>query len=184
MLLAAWLFLLPACHRPAPAPVAQGSSTRPAPFMPVFYDSLRQVFASYGRLREALALADTAAANAAALRMQQQLDSLPLDTLALPDDSLELVEGTTGSMRAELEGLTGEPSLAGKRDAFRMLSDMCLDLVLLTGLKGSTLYRLHDPGAANRAGAYWLNDTPAMKDNPYAGASARGVAITDTLHFE
>ncbi|PUZ20279.1 Protein of unknown function [Chitinophaga costaii] len=181
MLLATMLVL--SCQHPQPTAATQERNLYKAPFAAVFYDSLQEVLVAYDQLRNALAREDTAAANAAARRMQQKLDSLPLKTLAMNSDSLKRVEGSTGSISAELDGLAGESTLADKRDAFFMVSDMCLDLVQLTGWKGSTLYRISDSGTANKTGAYWLSETSSGTENPYTGKRSTGTIITDTLHF-
>lgn len=174
--------LQPACH-PVDSATGGASGLHPSPYPSVWYDSLSRAFNSYVILGQALHREDTVLANTAAGMLQAQLDRLPKQLLGNNEDSVELVETTLGSLHAELEGLLGEQQLAGKRDEYHMITDIWYDLLLLTGLKGSILYRIHDATARDARGGNWLVTTAAMSENPYYTQAGQRTA-TDTLRFE
>lgn len=174
--------LLQACH-PADSATGGASGLHPSPYPTVWYDSLSRALATYQAMGQALHREDTVLANTLAGMLQAQLDGLPKQALGTNEDSVELVETTLGSMHAELEGFLGEGQLAGKRDEYHMITDIWYDLVLLTGLKGSILYRIHDATARDHRGGNWLVTTAAMSENPYQSQAGQRTA-TDTLRFQ
>lgn len=175
--------LLPACHQ-ADSATGGASGLRPAPYPTVWYDSLSRALDTYVALGKALHREDTVLANTAARMLQGQLDRLPENALGTNEDSVELVETTLGSMHAELDGFLGETNLAGKRDEYHMVTDIWYDLFLLTGLKGSILYRVHDATARDSRGGNWLlTSNPATADDPYSAQAGQHTA-TDTLRFQ
>ena len=182
------ILALAACNQPARETDAE---TPPAAMQPLqaplpgaFYDSLQLALQAYYQLSRALVQADSGQANLAAGLLQQRADSLPLGILPIDSSHREQLKAATGSISAELAGLLGEPGLESKRASFEMVSDMLYDLIKITGLKGSRVYRLHCPMAFNNRGAYWLSDTTAVL-NPYYGQDMLHCGdVTDTLIYQ
>lgn len=156
-----------------------------APFSEEFYDSLEVTMTAYYQLSGALVKSDTLAADLAAVSLKAHLDSLPIARLGVDSARESQLQVNAGDISAELQGLLIEKGgLDARRESFHMVSEMMYDLVKVTGLKGSTVYRQYCPMAFNDKGAYWLSDKAEIL-NPYFGdAMLTCGSVTDTLRFQ
>lgn len=154
-----------------------------APYAGQFYDSLQVTMDTYYDLTEGLTTANITYADKWAGLLKQHIDSLPLQLLQMDSSRLAQVRVNTGSISSELAGLQGEKTIADKRVAFGMISDMLYELVKTTGLRGKTVYRQYCPMALNDNGGYWMSRTNKLQ-NPYFGNDMLGcVQVTDSLRY-
>lgn len=154
-----------------------------APQAQVLYDSLQQALGTYYLLTTAFAQSNEDGANRQAARLQQQIDSLPLQVLPIAPDTIKALQGISTSISAELVGLAGERTLQNKRVSYKMVSDMFFDLLVATGLSRSqTIYRIYSPKAVENTGACWLSNTP-NDVNPYFGERTGDATVADSLHY-
>ena len=168
------------------APASQAKKTSlpvaKAPGSQVYYDSLTLVLKTYADLTTAFATEDGRTADRMAARLEQQVDSLPLQVLTTQPDMLKELQGITGSISAELVGLAGETTLQNKRDGYKMVSDMLFDLLTATGLPPQhTIYRNYCAVVFDHKGAYWLSAKTDF-ENPYLGGhTPADASIVDSL---
>ncbi|WP_119080201.1 DUF3347 domain-containing protein [Chitinophaga alhagiae] len=149
-----------------------------------FYDSMNVTMTAYYQLSAALVKADTLGADMAGAALQYHLDSLPVARMGLDSSRTSLLQGQVGGISAELEGMLLEKTgLEGRRLSFQMVSDQLYDLLQVTGLKNTTVFRQYCPMAFNDRGAYWLSDKAEIL-NPYFGDEMLHCgSVTDTLKF-
>lgn len=186
--MAAVLTVLWACNQPERGAAAEKAEEElpleaiGAVFPDECYDSLKATLNSYYQLSAALVKSDTLAADMAGAVLKLHLDSLPVDRMGLDSARTEQVTAQVGGIAAEVEGMLLEKAgLEGRRLAFQMVSDQLYDLLVLTGLKNTTVYRQYCPMAFNDRGAYWLSDRQEIL-NPYFGdAMLHCGSVTDTL---
>jgi Cu(I)/Ag(I) efflux system membrane fusion protein len=138
----------------------------------------------YYQLSAALVKADTQAADMAGAVLKYQLDSLPVARMGLDSARMEQLAGQVGGISAELEGMLLEKAgLEGRRLSFQMVSDQLYDLLRVTGMKNTTVFRQYCPMAFNDRGAHWLSDKAEII-NPYFGDEMLHCgSVTDTLKY-
>jgi hypothetical protein len=180
------LLLISACNQPekqANHTAEADQQVLQAPYDLRFYDSLQATMDTYYDLTEGMTAANITYADKWAGLLKQHIDSLPLHLLQMDSVKLEQMRVNTGSISSELAGLQGEKTIAEKRVAFGMVSDMLYDLVKTTGLHGKTVYRQYCPMALNDKGGYWMSKTNKLQ-NPYFGNDMLGcVEVTDSLKY-
>lgn len=149
-----------------------------------FYDSMKVTMTAYYQLSAALVKADTMGADIAGMALQYHLDSLPVARMGLDSSRASLLAGQVGSISAELGGMLLEKAgIEGRRLSFQMVSDQLYDLLQVTGMKNTTIYRQYCPMAFGDKGAYWMSDKAEIL-NPYFGDEMLHCgSVTDTLKF-
>jgi Cu(I)/Ag(I) efflux system membrane fusion protein len=170
-----------AAKQPSTATADQGILK--APYATQFYDSLQVTMDAYYSLTEGFSQGNITYINKWSAVLKQRIDSLPLQTLQMDTTALGVIRTATGSISAELAGISGEKELEEKRAGFEMVSDMLYDVVQRTGLKGQTIYRQYCLMAFNDRGAYWMSRTSKLQ-NPYFGNGMLNcVEVTDSLRY-
>lgn len=133
-----------------------------------FNNSFETLLANYYRLKDALVASNDAMAVSSARLLIANTDSLKVDELKADSSIVEMAEGYLQSISAEAKALVAEPNLEAKRKSFQMISDNMYDLVRSVRYDQQVVYHQFCPMAFNDAGAYWLSNTPDIK-NPYFG---------------
>lgn len=137
---------------------------------------------NYYGVKDALVAEDDRAVRNAGAALQadlNQLDSFIMKSssgyynLWKPRDSVRYAVNLMLRMKDE--------NFAGRRLLFRSLSSNMYILLQKSGLRNAQVYRLYDPAAFNDAGAYWLSNSPKIR-NPYFGAKMlEWGEVVDTL---
>jgi len=87
------------------------------------------------------------------------------------------------SVKSEAVGLSGEDNIDNRRKSFQMVSEAMYDLVRTVKYDQHTVYHQFCPMAFNNQGAYWLSNSPDIK-NPYFGKAMPECGETkDSLNF-
>ncbi|RPE08337.1 DUF3347 domain-containing protein [Chitinophaga lutea] len=182
---------LAACNQPQGADDAAGKAAAEQPLTAVtatlpavYYDSLQVTMSAYYQLSAALVKADTMGADMAAAALKYHLDSLPVARTGLDSSRVAQLAGQASGISAELEGmLIDKNGLDGRRLAFQMVSDQLYDLLRVTPLKNTAIFRQYCPMAFDNRGAHWLSDKTEIV-NPYFGDEMLHCgSVTDTLRF-
>ncbi|MBX9784612.1 MAG: DUF3347 domain-containing protein [Chitinophagaceae bacterium] len=135
------------------------------PFLLSFNSALNAYYA----LKDAFVAGDTAKINAAAVQLKKLVDSLKLDELQKRDTvAFQGINGRTGDVASEIDGMLGEKDIEKKRESFEMISNAFYDIVRAVRPNGATVYYQYCPMAFNDKGAYWLSNADSIR-NPYFG---------------
>lgn len=138
---------------------------------------------TYYKMKDAFVKTDSVAADKAAISLLEKLNELPLNELHSDSTRYNKINSAVLSLKGEVAGLLGEETVAGKRNAFQMISDISYDLVKGVGLKDQTVYREFCPMANNDKGAYWLSNSAEIR-NPYFGEKMMTCGeVKETLKF-
>lgn len=141
---------------------------------------LNGFLAAYDSLREAFFRSDTAAADAAAPRLDQAASSLPLRRLA-QGKQYDSAAAAAAGLHATLRSLLSANSLHDKRVRFARISDLCWQLLTAAGTGGKTVYLDLCPMFGDGSGVRWLSGTRAIS-NPYYGAQMPDCGeVTDSV---
>lgn len=131
------------------------------------YDSLLNAYYS---LKDALVKSDVSQANVAAQSVKIAADSLNLEELE--GDSTGVIKETamnfTGTISNSAAALVQESGIEDKRREFEIITDALYTLTRAVRYDGSTVYYQFCPMAFNDKGAYWLSNSPEIR-NPYFG---------------
>lgn len=135
-----------------------------------FTQSFDQLLEKYYALKESFVIADTVQVNKAAADLMVAADSLQLSELKGDSTGLiaETAKSFTGSMSTSGDALRQEADIEAKRKEFEIISDALWSLVRTVNYDGSQVYYQFCPMAFNDKGAYWLSNTPQIR-NPYFG---------------
>ncbi|QEC66071.1 DUF3347 domain-containing protein [Panacibacter ginsenosidivorans] len=124
---------------------------------------------SYFELKDALVDWDTVKATAAATKLIDMADKIPMNELKADSTIVQTAKSFVGSVVAEAKGLVGETSIEEKRHAFYTLSDNLFNLLRTVKYDQQVLYYDKCPMAFNETEeGYWLSNTTEII-NPYFG---------------
>lgn len=130
---------------------------------------LGDVLSSYYGVRDALVDADTAKADAMALRLKTACDSASLPALVNDSATLLVMRNLLGDLSSECAGFKGEATLEAKRRSFNMMGEHLYPLLQTAGYDVGQVYRQVCPMAFNDTEkASWLSDSREIV-NPYLG---------------
>lgn len=136
-----------------------------------FRSAFGNLMTSYYGLRDAFVNWDTVAVNKAALAVQAQADSLPLNELKADSNIVETARSFSMSVSSEAKGIIGETKLDQKRRSFYTMSENLYNLIRTVQYSGEVIYHQHCPMAFNDTEeAYWLSNSNEIV-NPYLGKS-------------
>ncbi|MGZ5245733.1 MAG: DUF3347 domain-containing protein [Flavitalea sp.] len=135
-----------------------------------FTGSFDTLMNSYYTLKESFVMADTVQVNIAAAALMIAADSLRLAELKGDNTGLiaETARSFTGTISTSGDALRQEADIEAKRKEFEIISDALWSLVRTVNYDGRQVYYQFCPMAFNDKGAYWLSNTPEIR-NPYFG---------------
>lgn len=134
-----------------------------------FLLSFNSTLSAYYALKDAFVASDTAKVNTAGAELRKLIDSLKLDELKQKDSiAFQGINGRTGDVASEIDGMLGEKDIEKKRESFEMISNAFYDIVRAVRPSGATVYYQYCPMAFNDKGAYWLSNADSIR-NPYFG---------------
>lgn len=150
-------------------PVALSVSTH----SDTFNSSFKKMMDTYYSLTEAFVNWDTAAVNHYAAALKMAVDSLRLEEMQKDTAIYPTVQSQWGMVKAELEGLLADETLAEKRESLNMLSQQLFDLLRIVKYDVEKVYYQECPMALNNyeSSGYWLSAEAAdeKRRNPYLG---------------
>jgi len=148
---------------PKQQPLAQGRNTET--FNKPFNDMLN----SYFELKDALVEWDTVKASAAAVKLADLTDKVPLNEIKADSTIVETAKSFSGSIIAEAQAVAGENTIEGKRRSFYTLSENLFNLLRTVQYDQQVIYYDKCPMAFNdNETAYWLANITEIV-NPYLG---------------
>jgi len=148
-----------------------------------FNNAFETLLANYYRLKDALVASNDAMAVSSARLLIANTDSLKVDELKADSSIVEMAEGYLQSISAEAKALVAEPNLEAKRKSFQMISDNMYDLVRSVRYDQQVVYHQFCPMAFNDAGAYWLSNTPDIKNPYFAKKMLTCGEVKDSMDF-
>ncbi len=135
---------------------------------PEFNDKFTELLNGYYKLKDAFVASNDTMAASQAQALVESADNLNLSEAKADSSIIEMAQQYVGSISSEAKSLAVEPNLEAKRKSFQMISDNMYDLVRTMHFDKETVYHQFCPMAFNDAGAYWLSQSPDIK-NPYFG---------------
>jgi len=137
-----------------------------------FNQSFEKLLNTYFSLKQGLTEHDTAKANAAAMRLVSDAESLKINEIK--GDTTGAINAVAGNsaltMGSSAKELAGSPEWEKKKQAFKIISESMYDLARIVKYDRMVLYHQHCPMAFNDTDeAYWLSNSPDVV-NPYLGS--------------
>lgn len=135
-----------------------------------FNKSFSLLLQAYFDVKNSLVESDTAQAHNAATRLQRAADSLQVNDIEGDSTGAirKLAQTYAGSLDQAAAGLVKDSTLLLKRKQFEMMTDIIWNLTRVVRYKGSKVYYQHCPMAFDNKGAYWVSESPEIR-NPYFG---------------
>lgn len=135
-----------------------------------FNQSFSQLLLSYFEIKNGLVEGDSARANAGAARLRVASDSLRVNDIAGDSTGAirELAKSYASSLNSAAAALVRDSTLSLKRKQFEVMTDIVWNLTRVVRYKGSKVYYQHCPMAFDNKGAYWVSESPQIR-NPYFG---------------
>lgn len=131
-----------------------------------FTTALGEMHQHYRAMAQAFVDDDAKAADAAAQKMREQVESLDVD--GLDAKAKDAWEGHRKVMRTSLHQLTSAEDIESKRAHFSHISEATYCALKSFGGIGDKVHVAYCPMAMDGDGAYWLADKPEI-ENPYMG---------------
>lgn len=131
-----------------------------------FTTALGQMHQNYRAMAQAFVNDDARAADAAAQKMREQVESL--DVEGLDAKAKDAWQGHRKVMRTSLHQLTSAEDIESKREHFSHISEAMYCALKSFGGIGDEVHVAFCPMAMGGHGAYWLADKPEI-ENPYMG---------------
>ncbi len=126
---------------------------------------------------------DSMAINHAAFEMMVAADSLPLRELRADSTVTDSLFTIVQSISAELKGLQGETDILAKRKEFQLVSELFYELIRSVRYDRTVIYHTWCPMAFSNQGAYWLSNSPEIR-NPYIPKKMLDCGeVTDSVDF-
>lgn len=142
-------------------------------------DPLQPVSEQYFSLKDALVNSDAPAASAAAARLSEALNAVPVDKLA--HDVHKVWMQVEKALSADAVKIAAAKDIAAQRSSFAALSENMYPLLKVMD-KDAPVYYQHCPMYNEGKGAVWLSREQTIK-NPYYGSSMLSCGkTTETLH--
>ncbi len=132
-----------------------------------FQKQLKEVFASYIDLKDAMVASDAGQATDQAREMAGQLKKV--DGSGLDGDAGKMWMKWSGALQKGLGQIQSEKDLRAQRTAFADVSDAMYHSIKSFGVKDLDAYYQFCPMAKNGEGAHWMSEEEAIK-NPYYGS--------------
>ncbi len=150
---------------------------------PEFNAAFGSLLQDYYHLKDALVLSNDTMADASAVKLAKNADSLSLEGIKADTTIGDLAKGYVETIVAEANGLIGEKNIEEKRKSFQIISGNMYDLVRTVRYDREVVYHQYCPMAFNDAGGFWLSSSSDIK-NPYFGKKMLSCGeVKDSLDF-
>jgi Cu(I)/Ag(I) efflux system membrane fusion protein len=148
-----------------------------------FTSSFQKLLDTYYSLTGSLVDGNDSLAAKLGVALANRADSVNLAGMEKDSTIYETTKAILESVKSEATGLSGEANIENRRKSYQMVSDAMYDLVRTVKYEGQTIYHQFCPMAFNNQGAYWITNSPDIK-NPYFGKAMPNCGETkDSLSF-
>jgi len=148
-----------------------------------FSSSFQKLLDTYYSLTGSLVEGNDTLAAKLGATLASRTDSVSLAGMEKDSTVYLTTKAILESVKSEAMGLSGEANIENRRKSYQMVSDAMYDLVRTVKYDGQTIYHQFCPMAFNNQGAYWISNSPDIK-NPYFGKAMPDCGETkDSLSF-
>ena len=159
------------------------AATGPSAHSAAFNSSFQQLLDTYYALTGALAEGNDTLASRLGKTLAAKTDSVNMVGMEKDSTIYQTTMAVLESVKSEAVGMSGEDNIDNRRKSFQMVSEAMYDLVRTVKYDQHTVYHQFCPMAFNNQGAYWLSNSPDIK-NPYFGKAMPECGETkDSLNF-
>jgi hypothetical protein len=138
-----------------------------------FNESISKALNDYYALTESFVNWDTAGVSSSLGKFKVSVDSIRIPEMQKDSAIYETARSTWESIKADIQGMQLDTSLAERRADLTMLSDNLFNLLRIVKYDVATVYYHECPMALNNyeSSAYWLSPKGDLKSrrNPYLG---------------
>ncbi len=132
-----------------------------------FQNELKEVFAAYIELKDALVKSDASKATSGAQKMANQLGKV--SGTGLDDKAYEAWMNWSQTISGGLAIIQSKEDIKAQRMAFSDIGNALYQAIQSFGVKNLDAYYQFCPMANNGEGAHWMSENEAIK-NPYYGS--------------
>jgi hypothetical protein len=156
-----------------------------------FNRSFALVLDSYFDLTAVLTKGDSSVLNAAAVKLNNAIDSIRFDQFKADTSVVETAASLAQSIPGEIRGLMGEKTMESKKREFNMITADLYSLIRVVRYDGSTIYHMSCPTAfSDSTSGDWLSASTTIS-NPYLDKNNQTNKdktddcgeLKDSLHF-
>ncbi|HUQ65163.1 MAG TPA: DUF3347 domain-containing protein [Flavitalea sp.] len=150
-----------------------------------FNESFSKLLQSYYSLKNAFIIPDISKANAAAVQLMQNADSVNISELK--GDSTGMISETAkyfaGTISRSAKNIAGASNTDDKLREFNMITDALWALTRTVKYDGQKVYYQFCPLAFDNTGGYWLSDK-IDTGNPYTAQTGKDCSqVNDSLDY-